>query len=519
MKSSVKLPLILSLIGAAFILPISEAAAQTVFMVQLGSFKSSDEAKSQWDKLTTTFPDLFQPLTYAPTEVMLPPDDFVYHRTQAGPIATREEADTICERVVAGGFECYVVETAMFTAPYSEADAQPTTESVSQPVAEAQSTFFDSGTEEAQPENQPEPQQSLEQALAEPTPAVSPAVSTESTSVVEAAPAPIVEATSVAELAPTSPASDEAMAPVDPAPMVQSAPIASPFGTGPSVPEGGAQFAQVRESVAQPIPSMQNVAGGQADVRVAEAIPVPLSNLGQATAKPYAGGFRGTPSSYNRTMALWAEIGYFESQRTALGYWNVLRQRDAAIPGGLRLRVTHPFTQKHLSNKMSLRVGPFTNVGAIRRLCSFTRPEKLGCRAIRDLGGSINTNAAAAAAGPSGSTGYAARRAALRGRGPVRAPFAPARAASMSSVSSSESMFWIQLGAFMAPQAALDKWSELQLLHKAELGTLNEQVYTPKGSRSLFRLRAGPFARAADAVATCEALKRKGTLCVVVSER
>lgn len=82
-----------------------------------------------------------------------------------------------------------------------------------------------------------------------------------------------------------------------------------------------------------------------------------------------------------------------------------------------------------------------------------------------------------------------------------------------------DGMFWLQLGAFMAPQAALDKWSELRLLHKAELGSLNEQVYAPAGNRSLFRLRVGPFARAAEAVATCEALKRKGTLCVVVSER
>jgi cell division septation protein DedD len=512
MKSSVKLPLILSLFGAALALPMSKAAAQTVFMVQLGSFKSSDEAKTQWDKLTKTFPDLFQPLTYAPTEVMLPPDDFVYHRTQAGPIATREEADNICDRVVAGGFECYVVETAMFTAPYSEADAQPTSEAAPQPVAEAQSSFFDSNAEEAQPE----PQKALEQALAEPASAPVPAAAP----MPEPAPATPVPATPQAAPAPMEVAqAAPAAAPASSQLMSAPAPAGSPFGTGPSVPQGGMQTAPVAVASTQPLPPMQNVAGSRADVSVAEAIPVPVSNLGQQPSKPYASGFRGTPSSYNRNMALWAEIGYFESQRTALGYWNVLRQRDKAIPGGLRLRVTQPFTQKHLASKMSLRVGPFSNVNAIRRLCSFTRPEKLGCRAIRDLGGSINANAMGAASGPTGPSGYAARRAGLRGGMTYhRTPFAPAATGNQTG-RVSDGMFWIQLGAFMAPQAALDKWSELQLLHKAELGSLNEQVYTPNGSRSLFRLRAGPFARAAEAVATCEALKRKGTLCVVVSER
>lgn len=509
MKSFVRIPMMISLLASAMVIPLKDAAAQTVFMVQLGSFKTTDEAKAQWDKLTSTFPDLFQPLSYAPTEVMLPPDDFVYHRTQAGPIATREEADGICDRVVSGGFECYVVETAMFTAPYNEADAQAMSTESPAPVAEEKSTFFDSAAEDAQPV--PEPQQVLEQALAEPSPAPAPEpVAVAPAPVAEAAPAP------VAQPAPPAPEPAPVATPApQPMPLVQAAPTApapanSPFGSGPSVPDASVS-SPVAMAAAAPMATSD-----RGNVRVAEAIPVPVSTPQQRPAA--SGGFRGTPGSYNRNMALWAEIGYFNSQGAALGYWNTLRQRDRTIPGGLRLRVTQPFTQKHLRQKMSLRVGPFSNVNAIRRLCSFTRPEKLGCRAVRDLGGSISTQPSTMGAAASGSSGYAARRA-LRS-GSIGGRPSPFRAASTSaSGGAMDGMFWLQLGAFMAPQAALDKWSELRLLHKAELGSLNEQVYAPAGNRSLFRLRVGPFARAAEAVATCEALKRKGTLCVVVSER
>lgn len=507
-KSSVRLPFVIGLFAIGMTTSLSEAWAQTVFMVQLGSYKTQEEAKGQWDKLSSTFPDLFQPLSYAPTEVMLPPDDFVYHRTQAGPVATREDADKICERVVSSGFECYVVETAMFTAPYNEAETKEASAAPAAPVAEAKSTFFDSSAEDAQPAKaaaMPAPQKALETALASPaapapdapTPVALPSLSAAS------APSPSPQPTSQA-LAASAPAASS---------FGSSNRVAgSPFISGPSVPEGG--------SAASPsLATSANIAGtGRADVSVAEAIPVPLSNLNQKGNLPYASGFRGTPSSYNPTMAMWAEIGYFESQGTALGYWNVLRQRDSSIPGGLRLRVTQPFTQKHLAQKLSLRVGPFSNVAAIRRLCSFTRPEKLGCRAVRDLGGSITQSAATANSRMTGSAGYNTRRGpTLAGGTQSASPFA---AANTSSGASESGMYWIQLGAFMAPQAAQEKWAQLQGQHKAQLGSLNPQIYTPTGgARNLFRLRAGPFARAGDAVSTCEGLKRAGTLCVVVSER
>ena len=94
-------------------LPLA-ASAETVFMLQLGSFDSEKKAASHWQSLVSTFPDLFDDLNYSPNEVLMKPDNFVSFRTQAGPIPTRDEAEGICDALVRSGYECGVTETAMF---------------------------------------------------------------------------------------------------------------------------------------------------------------------------------------------------------------------------------------------------------------------------------------------------------------------------------------------------------------------------------------------------------------------
>jgi hypothetical protein len=94
-------------------LPLA-ASAETVFMVQLGSFDSEKKAASHWQSLVATFPDLFDDLNYSPNEVVMKPDNFVSYRTQAGPIPTRDEAEGICSALIRSGYECAVAETAMF---------------------------------------------------------------------------------------------------------------------------------------------------------------------------------------------------------------------------------------------------------------------------------------------------------------------------------------------------------------------------------------------------------------------
>ncbi len=104
---------LLSVLAGAFMFN-APAQAETIYMVQLGSFDNENKARERWDQLSTKFPELFSPLTFKRKEVKLPSDDFVYHRAQAGPIQNRSDAEAICDDLLISGFECYIAETALF---------------------------------------------------------------------------------------------------------------------------------------------------------------------------------------------------------------------------------------------------------------------------------------------------------------------------------------------------------------------------------------------------------------------
>ncbi len=98
------------------------ANAATTYLVQLGSYDSEKQALDQWNKVNKRFPNLFGSLRYIPKTVKMPPDNVTYHRTQAGPLKSRGDAEAVCDDMQVSGYECYVVETAVIqNAPASAA--------------------------------------------------------------------------------------------------------------------------------------------------------------------------------------------------------------------------------------------------------------------------------------------------------------------------------------------------------------------------------------------------------------
>lgn len=553
--------LALALVASSSLMTFAGAAsAQTVYTVQLGSFESEAEAKSHWKELQNKFPDVFNPLSYSPAEIQLPPDDIVYFRTQAGPIKSRGEAEHICEELQAKNFECYVAETAMFNAdatpetakaeapkpaPKEEAKAEAApapalpapeklkAESAPAPVATPSPVPVDvasAAPAEALPDLQ-EMELQLDQAKAEaPAPAPAPvaAPAPEPAPVAEAAPKPLPAPKKVARLAPAQPVAapvaqskpspvqsftppQQEASPAASAPMPWSAtpPAASgsPFQVGQSTyarpgsiapsaaPASASAPMDVGAANVASTPDMTPSTSSKAQVKVAEAIPVPLSSQGNSAAsysKGY-GTFRGYPSQPVANGALWAEVSYFKTQEGALNYWNVLRQRDTAIPDGLRLRVTRPLLQR--SELLSLRVGPFASVDAIHRLCSYTRQENLSCNAIKDLGGSVSD--------------YSKQR-------ERRSPDAYAKRYIPSSVGG----FFVQLGAYPTVGKAQQEWTRLMGMHGKLLAKQPQQIMTPplsSASRPMYRLRVGPFAQSYDAISLCNQLKSQGSFCAVAT--
>ncbi|MEJ0010288.1 MAG: SPOR domain-containing protein [Alphaproteobacteria bacterium] len=117
---------------AAGSLLASNAFADAVFMLQFGSFESQAEAQSHLGELKGKHADLIGGLPTSIRTISLPPDNLTVYRTQAGPVASRAQAQQVCSSFAASGDECYVVETAMV------AQGEPTgTQQVNAPTAPA----------------------------------------------------------------------------------------------------------------------------------------------------------------------------------------------------------------------------------------------------------------------------------------------------------------------------------------------------------------------------------------------
>lgn len=462
------------IVAAITALPL-QAAAQTVFTVQLGNFQTEQQARAHWKTLSNNFPDLFSALNYAPDELVSRNDDFVTYRTQAGPIATRSEARAICDEVIAQGYECLVAETAMFF----------TDDETIRNASSGQASNEDQNLERSDTRSG-------------------------------------MQFQDVSKLP-------------EPAPQAQrGATHAAPIQTGPAddlqnAPAGDEP--RRRKETASP-----EVAGNASRMNVEEAIPVPLSGAPEHQRNPYIE--RGNiymesgPSNTISRPTFWADIGYFRSSTAAAQYVRVLKSRDEMLPSKLRIRITRPYGVTSGTERLSLRLGPFLSTRPIRRLCALTRPENLRCKAIKDLGESIeattrydarnrrNANRAGSASGRAYQS-YRQRRQAYKRHSSVTSQRAGmSRPASLTGSSRPEGNVHIMLGSFLSRRAASDKWQELESRYPTLLGAPQRKIEAPDNSRRrrrLYRLKAGPFASASSARYTCGQLKQRGTLCLVVS--
>lgn len=468
---------------------VKTASAQTVFMVQLGTFDSQQKAQAHWVKLSKAYPDLFKDLRYTPNEVVSRPDDFVSFRTQAGPIPTRGEAEALCDTMAESEYECYIVETAMF---YSD-DDQVTT------IANTKAVPAESSVPAA-PVTVPTVARPVPAPVAAPAPKVNMPVQ-QPVAVVPA----VTSAPKIAVPKVNVPTPDTAYA----APQAVAIPALPPQ----AVASSATLSVPATPAIAVDAP----VAGSsRGNIAVAEAIPVPLSQAREAN--PYLE--RGNrlmdahPSSNERINSFWADISYFRNETEAMHYVQLLKSRDSLLPSKLRIRITRPYGNVRGERRLSLRMGPFMTTRPIRRLCALTRSENMRCRAIKDVGGSVRYQGKQVSRRGVQSNGSTAktRYGEYRGKAAIKANQTLRRNSGAGS-------YYVQLGSFLSPEAAEDKWAELKSLHGRSLSNAAKDISAPaRGSSSsrLFRLRTGPHQTYSKAKDQCNALKRQGTLCLVV---
>lgn len=117
----------LALVITSAIFTCSPALAASVTMLQFGSFETREEAEKRLNEIKGKYAGQVAGLETSVREVKLPPDNLTVYRTQAGPVANRAAAQTVCSKFASAGDECYIVQTAMVKPDQNTAVATNTT--------------------------------------------------------------------------------------------------------------------------------------------------------------------------------------------------------------------------------------------------------------------------------------------------------------------------------------------------------------------------------------------------------
>ncbi len=547
-----------SLLSLFLIFIAAGAHAQSVYLLQLGSFPSEQQANERWQSLLNKHPDLLSGLSLRIAQVALPPDNSIIYRTQAGPIENRGDASEVCQKLASTKDECFVVETAMFAGedsapvivppaasalpsapPAENAQAEVETQEQSAPVQAA----------EIEPQNPPSPQIMRDESGRVIVPSA--ALMARSASNSQVATTNTVSRTSTGflpNLQANQPAEPVAVATPEPEtgtvtrpqdvliaqnatarempPRDLMAPISEPAPTeaaevvppvqpievraqemdNQEVPQESPRVRPVRvQPVAQPIVNVAD--SSSAKVEVSEAVRVPLSSdvTPQPERRPRietrplgAGGF---PSQSIRQKTLWVQISHFSSQQSALTFWDEYRFANRDISSGLRARITQPYFLAR-SGRVSLRVGPYNDPEQVRKLCAVAEEKELSCATVRDIGTSVAANS------PRDRRVYRGYEERTRLQNWGMSSGAPAN--------------WVQLGSYNTPSQAWSEWERIRSNNEDLLGRMGADVNTANMSSSsaqIFRLRVGPFMTKIAARNLCDRLENRGLSCVTVSNR
>lgn len=164
-----------------------------------------------------------------------------------------------------------------------------------------------------------------------------------------------------APLAPLPPANSQSpITLVRPAPQVMNAPIALPSAIA-SQPVTSSVATPVATNVPPAIPQAQTMAA--------------LS-----------------PSATSGQRTVWAQVGPFADNDTALAFWRQFRQQNPDFPV-VRVRVASPYQTGNTVPESWLRVGPVTNPAFINGLCGRLAESNLGCSVVSDIGVATSSNA------------------------------------------------------------------------------------------------------------------------------
>ena len=195
------------------------------------------------------------------------------------------------------------------------------------------------------------------------------------------------------------------------------------------------------------------------------------------------------------------KLNYFENNAKATNYWNELRRQQPALTQKLRMRLTQPYSQRKNGKRVSMQLGPLLAYKDVQALCKAAGKPGLICEVQRNAG----VSTAQHNRGTETRNGLTSRRDIANQQ--------------RRNTRKARSQFWAQMGSYRNRGDAMKVWSELKLRHSELRGKAPHLAHpaNSSSSRTIYRLRTGPFATRNAAQELCSGLNADSTPCVVVN--
>lgn len=291
--------------------------------------------------------------------------------------------------------------------------------------------------------------------------------------------------------------------------------------------------------------ALEELVKREANVEVAEAIRVPLSN--NNTVKPSASisvsslpqlspaagsasrAIAGSAAGSINSGAGWLQVSSFVNEEIASSLWNEVRMSMPKETKDLNSRIRSGVGKS--SEKAQLSIGPFAHSASAIAFCNERLQAKdrgLSCDFTPNDSGMANNQMLSL--DNSRSQAYQARRTpqqqasrSQRRRPPQQSASARQRPAQNLAALKpaaggvmASNQYWVQVVTANSQLDALEKWEVVKARHGEVIGGLRSSVSTAANDSSTFVVRVGPIANNDDAIRVCSQLQQRNVSCRVL---
>ncbi len=469
--------------------------ADSYVFLQLGSASSREEAEELAGVLKADFSGLLSRYGFHVREVGQVTSSRPAWRVQAGPVESKTRANRVCAEIQARGNDCFIVESAV---PLSAVQTEASEAAKTAAVAERSSGV---ATQAGDASGQGEiysgsiwPWNWGKAGDGERPPTLAP-LKTATEASQEPSGAKKQEISEVSE--PES---------VDGERITYDAPDASASAPKDDVLPWLQQAGGAERTSDNAVAGDEE--GGQ--VKVAEAIPVPLSQEDRRRQAPVAPASPMQVTTQRvslqqwsgmRRSTRWVQVGSFSDSNAALSCWNETQAHDPSVKA-MRAQVLQDYAGRK-SGRASLRIGPVQSDENASYICGLVKRcggDNLSCRGIAEA---VNSGQVVRP--------YAA------GAGDV------SRYADPMEKTAAAGSYWVQLGSAPTPQHARRIWEVLKGRYPELFAGRHAVVSMPAASansaaRGVYRLRTGSFKTREEASKLCATMTFRNLSCLVVAE-